>query len=206
MGKTVVDRRRAGDTSVSGLLLDDDPLVVTRAPRRRRRRMPRATRPLCFLALAAGGLGVSVGVAVQSTPQEAWRLSMTPGTALTVPARVPLAGPLVVFGTPRDGSRPTLAELGCQVTEGGGPIVLPDEANENHLVVANRGVVPLAAFPGRPGHSIACSGPAADDAAPLYLAPGHSSRDLVPVASYSVAALLLPAGAVGLLAARAAGR
>jgi hypothetical protein len=193
--------RRAGDTSVSGLMLDDDPLPVPRA-HRRRRRLPRATRPLCLLALVAGGLGIAAGAVVQSTPQDTWRLPMTPGAAFTVPARVPFGGSLVVYGTPRDSSRPSLVELGCRVTEGGGPLVLPDEANENRLVVEGRGVLPLAVFPGRPGHSIVCAGPAAEEAAPLYIAPGHSSRHLVPVAGYSIAALLLPAGTVGLLTAR----
>ncbi len=185
-------------------MLEDEALLVARSPHRRRRRVPRAARPLWVLALAAGGLGIAAGAAVQSTPQDTWRLPMEPGSAFTVPPRVPFGGPLVVFGTPRDGSRPTPEELGCHVTAGGGSVVVPDRANENHLVVGDRGVVPLAAFPGRSGHSIVCAGPAAEDAAPLYVAPGHNPRHLVPVAAYSMAALLLPVGTVGLLSSRGA--
>ncbi|MGF1661194.1 MAG: hypothetical protein ACFCVG_01755 [Kineosporiaceae bacterium] len=205
MVRSGVDRR-ARDKTVSQLMLEGEPLVVARHAQRRRRPLPRAARPLCLLALVLGSLGIAVGVVVQATPQETWRQPLTPGTALTVPARAPLSGPLVVYGTPRDGTPPSLAELGCRTTDGGGPVVLPDRANENRLVVEGRGVLPLATFPGRPDHSISCSGPAAEAAAPLYVAPGHTSRHLVPVAAYSTAALLLPVGVVGLLTTRAAAR
>jgi hypothetical protein len=201
VARRVVDRQ-GRDAVLVGLLMEDDPLIVKRVPRRRRLRLPRATRPFFALALVLGGLSAGAGVLVQASPPESWRLPMTPGAVFTVPPRVLFAGPLVVFGSPGGEFRPTLEELGCRVTEGGGPVTLPDETNENRLVIADRGVVPLAVFPGRPGHSIACSGPGAEDAAPLFVAPGHTSRQLVPVAAYSLAALLIPAGAVGLASSR----
>lgn len=124
------------------------------------------------------------------------------GAVYTVPSRAPLSGDLVVYGTPPDGWVPTLDDMGCQATAGGGPVVLADADRENRPVVDGTGLQPLVTFPGRPGHSIVCSGPAAQAAAPLHIAPGHDARHLVPLAAWSLAALLLPVGVACLLRPR----
>jgi hypothetical protein len=111
----------------------------------------------------------------------------------------------VVYGVPRPGPAPTLEELGCEVTPGGGPLTTLGVADEDRIVVAGQGLVPLVAFPGREGHSIACGGPAAVAAAPLHVAPGRSGRDLLPTAAFSLAAFLIPVAGTGLLMSRPTG-
>jgi hypothetical protein len=88
------------------------------------------------------------------------------------------------------------------VTEGGGPLSVERAAQEDRVVVAERGQVPLVSFPGRAGYGLVCTGPAAAAAAPLFVIPGANSRELVPLAAYSTAALLVPVGAVGLVMLR----
>ena len=51
---------------------------------------------------------------MQSTPEDREARLLEVGEAYTAPERVPLAGDLVVYGTPPEGDRPTLEELGCQ--------------------------------------------------------------------------------------------
>ena len=113
------------------------------------------------------------------------------------------AGDLVVYGSPDEGGRPDLQEMGCAVTEGGGPLSVERAAQEDRVVVDGFGQVPLVSFPGRPGYGLVCTGPAAAAAAPLFVVPGATSRELVPLAAYSTAALLVPVGAMGLLMLRA---
>lgn len=157
---------------------------------------------LSVLSLATGAGAAVVGWHVQTTPEDRTPVPLAVGEVLTVGERVSFVGDLVVYGG-SDGERPTLDELGCQVTDGGGPLSTAAAASEGRIVVDGRGLVPLVSFPGREGYSIACSGPAAAAAAPLYVVPGATSRSLVPLGGYSVAALGLPLGAVGLLMLRA---
>ena len=119
-------------------------------------------------------------------------------TAHSVSNRAFLAGDLVVYGAPSTSVRPELAELGCEVIPGGRQLSTVAASREDRIVHDGRGLVPLVSFPGRPGQSIACSGPAAVAAAPLYVVPGATARGLVPLAGYCLAALLLPVGGVGI--------
>lgn len=163
-----------------------------------------ATVVVMVVLLAVGVVGVVAGVVVQATPErrEAQRLAV--GDAFTVGDRVPFVGDLVVYGTPPEGDRPELEELGCQVTEGGGPLSTEAAQQEDRIVVDGRGLVPLVSFPGRTGHSIACTGPAAEAAEPLYVIAGGNDRHLVPLAGFSLAALCLPLSVLGLVNARLA--
>lgn len=154
------------------------------------------------LLLVVGIVGVVVGVVVQTTPERREAVALVPGEPYTAPERVPFVGALVVYGTPPEGERPDLDELGCQVTEGGGALSVDDARLEDRIVVDDRGLVPLVSFPGGSGHSIACAGPGAEAAAPLYVIPGRNNRTLLPLAGYSLAALCLPLSVLGLLNAR----
>jgi hypothetical protein len=172
----------------------------------RTRRLARARAAGWAASTAALLLGALAGIAgwtVQATPEDTTPVPLPVGTAWVVPERVPFAGDLVVYGTPPGGERPDLAGLGCQVTDGGGPLSTVAARQEDRIVVDGRGLVPLVSFPGREGYGLACSGQAAVAAAPLYVVPAAGSRDLVPLATWSVAALLVPVGAVGLLMLRA---
>lgn len=181
--------------------------VLARPTRRRRRSTSgrRAALRLGFASalLVAGLAAGAVGLLVQSTPEVRDARLLTVGQGWTAPERPPLVGDLVVYGTPVDGERPPLGELGCQVTSGGGPLSTRRAAREDRLVIEGRGLVPLVSFPGEAGHSIGCAGPAAQAAAPLYVVPGQNQRHLVPVAGYCVAALFVPLGAFLLLSLRA---
>lgn len=156
-------------------------------------------------AVGAGLLAASLGVVIGSTPEDRAPLPLPIDAAVEVPDRVPLAGPMVVYGTPPDGGRPRAADLGCGLTVGGGRLSTVAAQQEDRIVVNGRGLVPLVSFPGRAGYGVACTGPAAVAAAPLYLLPGASPRHLVPLAAFSTAALLVPLGVVGLLMLRASG-
>jgi hypothetical protein len=170
--------------------------------RARRDRLSALGRVLCGLAVAAGVLATALGILVLRTPESRVPVPVAVGEVYTAGERPPLVGPLVVYGRPQPGGPPALADLGCRVTPGGGPLTSADTGTEDRIVVAGRGLVPLAAYPGREGHSIACAGPAAVRAAPLHVMPGRSGRDLVPTAAFSVAAFLVPVGATGLLMLR----
>ena len=170
-----------------------------KSARRRHVRYRKLWYVLCLTALVAGLGALSLAVLVQQTPETREPQPLPLGAVYTSQERVFLAGDLVVYGRPPTSERPSLAELGCQVTEGGGPLSTDAAAGQDRIVVDGRGLVPLATFSGRPGHSIACSGPAAAAAAPLYVAPGTTARGLVPLAGYSLAVFLLPVSIVGLL-------
>lgn len=161
------------------------------------------TRPLVWtlsvLALVVGVLAVGLGYLVQSTPEDRTAQPLPLDAAYTVGERVPFVGALVVYGTPTAGERPDLEELGCEVTEGGGPLSTEAAERQDRVVVEGRGLVPLVELPGREGYSIACTGPAAVAAAPLYVLPGATSRELLPLAGYCAAALLVPLGLFGVL-------
>lgn len=177
-------------------------------PTRRRRRSASGRRAavraaVAALLLVAGLAAGAAGLLVQSTPEQRDAQLLGVGQAWTAPERPAFVGDLVVYGTPAEGKRPELAELGCQVTSGGGPLSTERAAREDRLVVEGRGLVPLVSFPGEAGHSIGCVGPAAEAAAPLYVVPGRNQRHLVPVAGYCVAALFVPLGAFMLLSLRA---
>lgn len=154
------------------------------------------------VAVVVGMVALATGYLVQSTPEDRTPQPLTVGGAYVVGERVAFVGDLVVYGTPSDGERPTLDELGCQVTEGGGPLSTRQARREDRIVVDGRGLVPLVSWPGRPGYGLVCAGPAAAAAAPLVVVPGATSRELVPLAGYSLAALLCPLGVVGLLMLR----
>lgn len=158
---------------------------------------------LSCLALAVGVGAVLLGALVQTSPEPREPVPLAVGEAYTVPDRVAFVGDLVVYGTPQNGERPELDALGCTATEGEGSLSTDAAAREDRIVVAGVGLVPLVSFPGRPGHSIACTGSAAVAASPLVVVPGASSRTLVPLGAYCVAAFLLPLGTVGLLMLRA---
>lgn len=186
----------------ASLLVDDDLMIMRSRVRARRRRTRRlVARPVWSAAVVLGVLAVALGALVQTTPESRWERDLEPGEVFTAPVRVPLSGDLVVYGTP-DGWRPSLEDMGCRTTDGGGSVEPADPASESHLVVGDEGLVPLVRWSGPVGHSIACSGPGAVAAAPLYVAPGHSMRHLIPVAAYSLAALLLPVGIVALVSTR----
>lgn len=155
-----------------------------------------------IVLLVLGIVGVVVGVVVQTTPERREAVAVPLGEPYTSPARVPFVGDLVVYGTPPEGERPDLDELGCQVTEGGGPLSVDDARLEDRIVVEDRGLVPLVSFPGGSGHSIACAGPGAEAAAPLFVIPGRNNRTLLPLAGYCLAALCIPLSVLGLLNAR----
>lgn len=172
----------------------------TRASRAvRAQRGRRVTWALSCVALVLGVLAVGLGYLVQSTPEDRTARPMSVDEAFTVGDRVPFVGPLVVYGTPTGGERPELDELGCEVTDGGGPLSTEAAERQDRVVVDDRGLVPLVQFPGREGYSIACTGPAAAAASPLYVVPGASARTLVPLAAYCTAALLVPLGLLGVL-------
>lgn len=157
------------------------------------------------MLLLLGTAGVVLGLVVQLTPERREAVPIPVGEAYTAPQRVPFVGDLVVYGAPPEGNRPDLDELGCQVTDGGGPLSTDDAARQDRIVVAGRGLVPLVSFPGKPGHSLACAGAAAEASAPLYVIPGANSRDLIPLAGYCVAVLCVPFAVLGLVDARIAG-
>ena len=173
---------------------------MTRTSRGSRTRRVRLTGwAVAVLALVLGVLAFGVGYAVQATPEDRTPEPLALDAAYTVGPRVPLVGALVVYGTPVGGERPDLAELGCEVTAGGGPLSTGAAAEQDRVVVEGRGLVPLVQFPGREGYSIVCTGPAAVAATPLYVVPGASSRTLVPLAGYCTAVLLVPLGLLGVL-------
>lgn len=155
------------------------------------------------LALLLGLVVAGAAYVVQVTPEDRTPVPLGVGEAFVAPDREWLVGDLVVYGTPPEGDRPDLDELGCQVTEGGGPLSTRAARLEDRIVVAGEGLVPLVSFPGRPGYGLVCAGPAAQASAPLFVVPGASSRGLVPLAGYSAAVLLVPVGVVGLLMLRA---
>lgn len=169
----------------------------SRAERAQRSR--RATWVLSVLALLLGMGAAGLGYLVQSTPEDRTAQPLPLDQAYTVGERVPFVGALVVYGTPTAGERPGLEELGCEVTEGGGPLSVEAAERQDRVVVEGRGLVPLVQLPGREGYSIACTGPAAVASAPLYVVPGASSRGLVPLAGYCAAALLVPLGLLGVM-------
>lgn len=152
--------------------------------------------------LLVGVAGVTAGVTVQATPERRDAVPLVVGQAFTVPQRPPFVGDMVVYGAPPEGERPDLDELGCQVTEGGGPLSTRAAQREDRIVVGDVGLVPLVSFPGAQGHSVACAGPGAQAAAPLYVIPGGNSRTLVPLAGFSLAVLCIPLAVLGLLYAR----
>lgn len=152
--------------------------------------------------LLVGVAGVVAGVFVQATPERREAVAVDVGEAFTVPDRPPFVGDMVVYGSPPEGERPDLDELGCQVTDGGGPLSTEAAQREDRIVVADRGLVPLVSFPGDPGHSVACAGPAAQASAPLYVIPGGNSRTLIPLAGFSLAVLCIPLAVLGLVYAR----
>ncbi|MGJ7439586.1 hypothetical protein [Aquipuribacter sp. MA13-6] len=158
---------------------------------------------LSCLALVVGVGAVALGALVQTSPESREPVPLSVGAVHTVPDRVAFVGDLVVYGTPPTGERPELDALGCTATEGERALSTEAAAREDRIVVADVGLVPLVSFPGREGHSIACTGPAAAAAAPLFVVPGASSRSLIPLGAYCVAAFLLPLGTVGLLMLRA---
>lgn len=158
---------------------------------------------LSCLALVLGAGAVALGAVVQTSPESREPVPLAVGDVYTVPERVAFVGDLVVYGTPSTGERPELDELGCTVTEGESALSTEAAAREDRIVVTGVGLVPLVSFPGREGYSIACAGPAAAAAAPLFVVPGASSRSLIPLGAYCVAAFLLPLGTVGLLMLRA---
>ena len=178
-------------------------MVKARASRASRAERAQRSRPLVWglsvLALVLGGLAFALGYLVQSVPEDRTAQPLPLDAPYTVGERVPFVGALVVYGTPTGGERPELDELGCEVTEGGGPLSTEAAERQDRVVVEGRGLVPLVQFPGREGYSIACTGPAAAAAAPLYVVPGATSRDLLPLAGYCVAALLVPLGLLGVL-------
>ncbi len=151
---------------------------------------------VAVVALGMGAVAGALGYLVASNPEPRGAQPIAVGEVFTVGERVPFVGDLVVYGTPPQGERPDLDALGCQATEGEASLSTTVAATQDRIVVDGRGVVPLVSFPGVEGHSIACNGPAAVTAAPLYVVPGSSARDLLPLAGYSVAALLLPVGFV----------
>jgi len=152
---------------------------------------------LSGVALVLGVLAVGLGYLAQATPEDRTAQPLRVDAAYTVGERVPFVGALVVYGTPTAGDRPALADLGCRVSDGGGPLSTEAAERQDRVVVDGRGLVPLVQFPGREGYSIACTGPAALAAAPLFVVPGATSRDLVPLAGYCAAALLVPLGLLG---------
>jgi len=152
---------------------------------------------LSAVALVLGVFAVGLGYLVQATPEDRTAQPLPVDAAYTVGERVPFVGALVVYGTPTEGDRPELADLGCQLSEGDGPLSTEAAERQDRVVVDGRGLVPLVQFPGREGYSIACTGPAALAAAPLFVVPGASSRDLLPLAGYCAAALLGPLGLLG---------
>ncbi len=175
-------------------------MVRTRASRAERaQRSRRGLWVLSVLALALGTLALGLGSLVQTTPEDRTARPLALDQAFEVGPRVPFVGPLVVYGTPPAGERPALEDLGCDVVEGGGRWSSEAAARQDRVVVEGRGLVPLAQLPGREGYAFACTGPAAAAAAPLYVVPGATSRDLVPLAGYCAAALLLPLGLLGVL-------
>jgi hypothetical protein len=172
--------------------------------KKRRRASPQSRALLIILsvaALALGVVGIALGLVVQSNPESRDAQLLEVGAAYTAPDRVPFVGDLVVYGAPTDGERPDLEALGCVTTSGDAST--KNALREDRLVVDDRGLVPLVSFAGEPGHSIGCNGPAAVAAAPLYVAPGANGRHLIPLAGYSVGALGVPLGLLGLLSARA---
>lgn len=172
-------------------------VMATRAPRRL---LNRSVAYLAALAAAVLGLALAgVGVAVLRTPEPSTPVALDTDVAFTTPARVSFSGPMVIYGAPTPGPPPSLAQLGCVVTAGGGALSTDDALGEDRIVVEGRGLVPLVTFPGREGDSIGCNGPAAVAAAPLFVAPGRSGRELLPTAAFCGAALLLPVGVAGLL-------
>lgn len=179
--------------------------TAARSRRRRRTRGERlaARRRLGWasssLALLLGLAALAAGLVVQATPEDRTPTPLAVGEAYVAPEREWLVGDLVVYGTPPEGERPDLDELGCAVTEGGGPLSTRSARLEDRIVVAGQGLVPLVSFPGTAGYGLVCSGAAAQAASPLYVVPGASDRDLVPLAGYSLAVLLLPVGTVGAL-------
>lgn len=156
--------------------------------------------------LLVGVGGLLLGFAVQGSPESMEAQPLGPGEPFTAPQRALFVGDLVVYGTPPEGARPELDDLGCVVTEGGGPLSVSAARQEDRIVVAGEGLVPLVSFPGREGYSVACTGPAAVAAAPLYVVPGDDSRDLIPLSAFTVASLGCPLGAVGLVMLRASRR
>lgn len=157
----------------------------------------------CIAAVAAGLLAVALGGRILLTPESDDPLPLSAGEVFVVPARVDMVGPLVLYGSLDGEDRPSLTELGCVITAGGGPLSTDAARAEGRIVVAGRGLTPLVSFPGREGHSLACTGPGAVAAAPLFVVPGSSQRDLVPLSAFSVAAFLVPVGGAGLLMLRA---
>lgn len=96
-------------------------------PARRRRRSASGRRAalragVAAVLVVAGVVAGAAGLLVQSTPELRDAQLLTVGQAWTAPERPPFVGDLVVYGTPAPGRRPTLQQLGCQVTEGGGPL------------------------------------------------------------------------------------
>ncbi|WP_380164469.1 hypothetical protein [Jannaschia sp. R86511] len=175
---------------------------MSRATRRYVSGRRRVLGALSCLALAGGAGAAALGWHVQTTPEDRTPVPFAAGEVVTVGERVAFVGDLVVYGA-ADGGRPELEALGCEVTDGGGPLSTEEAAGQDRIVVDGVGLVPLVSFPGREGYGLVCTGPAAVAAAPLYLVPGATSRSLVPLGAYSVAALGLPLGTVGLLMLRA---
>jgi hypothetical protein len=112
----------------------------------------------CSLSLAAGTAATVAGFFVQSTPEDRTPRPLAVGEAFVAPERVWLVGDLVVYGSPDERGRPDLDELGCVVTEGGGPLSVERAAQEDRVVVAEQGQVPLVSFPA--GRATAWSAPA----------------------------------------------
>lgn len=161
---------------------------------------------LAAALLVVGVAALVLGWTVQTSPEDRTPVPLAVGEVWTAPERPLFVGDLVVYGTPDGGARPGLDELGCVVTEGGGPLSTSAAAAQDRIVVQGRGLVPLVSYPGQAGYSVACTGPAAAEAAPLFVVPGATSRTLVPLGAYCVAALAVPLGLVGLLMLRAGAR
>jgi hypothetical protein len=145
------------------------------------------------------GLALVLLGAVLAADERRFAQPLEPGEVVTLPDRPVLSGPLVVYGTPPSGRVPSVADLGCRVSDGGGPLSPVVAGGQDRVVLSGQGADPLVEVPWRPGYGLVCDGPAAVASAPLHVVAGRSSRDLAGLAVLSVAALAGTAGAAGLV-------
>ncbi|MFC3689731.1 hypothetical protein [Aquipuribacter hungaricus] len=175
--------------------------TVHRSQRRHARvRLRRRVALALCVGLVVLGLGATgLGTWVRAHPEGRTPVPVEAGVPLLLPERPVLAGDLVLYGVRTRGGPPTASELGCEVTDAEG-LVLPGAlsstraAGEGRAVVDGQGLVPLLTVEADSGSSLLCSSPRTVRAAPTYLLPADSARDLVPVAAYSAAAVALPFG------------
>ena len=135
---------------------------------------------------------------------------MQPRRTVQLPRPGLFAGGLTLYGRPPSGAdAPSAADLGCTVTRPGGQTRKPfDMAWVDHReqTVDGRRLAPLLSVPRNPtGATLTCSGPAATDAAPLYLLSGGLDAGLMRVMLLVFAALGLVVGTTTVLVLRPRG-